>query len=158
MEKNKLLKVSSILLIVFGALMALGALLFFVLGDMVAELIGVVGDQVEIPDGMSLEEFQALAKITVVILGVVMLVEAIAYIAAGVIGVQQKSPMACFIVGIILVVVCGIGAITNIVEGQVFSAIVGIIVPILYLVGAIQLKRAAADEVRMENEQNNQTM
>lgn len=144
MEKNKLLKVASILLIVFGVVLALLAIIFFAAGDLVAEVIGKSGEEFE---GMDAETAAAAVKLGVLVLGIVLLVEAVAYIAAGVIGVQQKSAQLCFIVGIVLVVLCGIGAITNIVEGQILSAVIGLIVPVLYLVGAIQLKKAAADEV-----------
>lgn len=145
MEKNKLLKVSSILLIVFGALMALGGIIMMVAGDLVAEIIGIAGEEAG-AGATDTEAAKALVRTLMIILGVIALVEAIAYIAAGVIGVQQKSAQACFIVAIILVVLCGIGAITNIVEGNWFGGIVGLVVPVLYLVGAIQLKKAAADE------------
>lgn len=144
MEKNKLLKVSSILLIIFGALILLAAIVFFAAGDLVAEIIGQAGD--EIGAGADAATVAAAAKMVVVILGVVLLIEGIAYIAAGVVGIQQKSAKACFIIAIVLVSVCGIGAITSIVEGQIISAITGLVVPVLYLVGAIQLKKAVADE------------
>lgn len=153
MEKNKMLKVSSILLIVFGVFMAIMALLFFVVGDLVAEIIGAAGSDLEGLEGVDKDTALAAVKLVVAILGVVLLIEAIAYIAAGVIGVQQKSAKLCFIVGIVLVVICGIGAITNIVEGQILSAVIGVIVPVLYLVGAIQLKKAAADEAANATEE-----
>ena len=101
MEKNKLLKVSSILLIVFGALMALGGIIMMVAGDLVAEIIGIAGEEAG-AGATDTEAAKALVRTLMIILGVIALVEAIAYIAAGVIGVQQKSAQACFIVAIIL--------------------------------------------------------
>lgn len=144
MEKNKMLKVSGILLIVFGVLIALTAIIFFAAGDLVAEIISQAGS--EAGAGTEAGTLAEAAKLVVVIAGVVLLIEAIAYIAAGVIGVQQKSAKLCFVVAIVLVVICGIGAIVNIVDGMWFSGVLGLIVPVLYLVGAIQLKKAVADE------------
>ena len=74
------------------------------------------------------------------------MLESIAYIGAGILGVQQKSEKACFIIGIILVAVCGISAIMNIVEGSILPAIIGLVVPVIYLIGAIQLKRSVENE------------
>lgn len=144
MEKNKMLKVSGILLIIFGALIALTAIIFFAAGDLVAEIIGQAGD--EVGAGADADTLAAAAKLVVVIAGIVLLVEAIAYIVAGVIGVQQKSAKLCFVIAIVLVVICGIGAIANIVDGMWFFGIINLVVPIIYLVGAIQLKKAVADE------------
>lgn len=155
MEKNKLLKVSSILLIVFGALMAFGGIIMMVAGDFVAEIIGIAGE--EAGAGADADAAAAIIKTAMIILGVIALIEAIAYIAAGVIGVQQKSAQTCFIIAIVLVVLCGIGAITNIIEGNWFGGIVGLVVPVLYLVGAIQLKKAVADEV-LNSSVNNETI
>lgn len=139
-----MLKVSGILLIVFGVLIALTAIIFFAAGDLVAEIISQAGS--EAGAGTEAGTLAEAAKLVVVIAGVVLLIEAIAYIAAGVIGVQQKSAKLCFVVAIVLVVICGIGAIVNIVDGMWFSGVLGLIVPVLYLVGAIQLKKAVADE------------
>ena len=144
MEKNKMLKVSGILLIVFGVLIALTAIIFFAAGDLVAEIISQAGS--EAGAGTEAGTLAEAAKLVVVIAGVVLLIEAIAYIAAGVIGVQQKSAKLCFVIAIVLVVICGIGAIVSIVDGMWFSGLLGLIVPVLYLVGAIQLKKAVADE------------
>ena len=144
MEKNKMLKVSGILLIVFGVLIALTSIIFFAAGDLVAEIISQAGS--EAGAGTEAGTLAEAAKLVVVIAGVVLLIEAIAYIAAGVIGVQQKSAKLCFVIAIVLVVICGVGAIVNIVDGMWFSGLLGLIVPVLYLVGAIQLKKAVADE------------
>lgn len=139
-----MLKVSGILLIVFGVLIALTAIIFFAAGDLVAEIISQAGS--EAGAGTEAGTLAEAAKLVVVIAGVVLLIEAIAYIAAGVIGVQQKSAKLCFVIAIVLVVICGIGAIVSIVDGMWFSGLLGLIVPVLYLVGAIQLKKAVADE------------
>ena len=154
MEKNKMLKVSSILLIIFGAFLAIGAIIMFVGGELIAGLIGIAGDEIG-ATGPDAEAAAALLQTAMTILGIAALIEAIAYIAAGVIGVQQKSAKTCFIIGIVLVVLCGISAIMNIAEGSIVPAIIGLIVPVLYLVGAIQLKKAAADaEITSANEEN----
>jgi len=135
MEKNKLLKVSSILMIIGGAFLAIMALIMFIGGELVASIIGSTAEE-------DSDIATAAVKVATIILGIAFLIEAAAYIAAGVIGVQQKSAKTCFVVAIIVIVVCGIGAIMNIVEGQ-FTGIVSLVVPILYLVGAIQLRKAA---------------
>ncbi|MCM1194871.1 MAG: hypothetical protein NC099_00680 [Corallococcus sp.] len=139
MEKNKLLKVSSILMIVCGAFLALMALIFFAAGDLVS---GIIGGAIE-DSGADAATIEAAVRLMIIILGVVYLIDAAAYIAAGVIGVMQKSSKACFITAIVVIVVCGIGAIMDIIYGQWFSALLGLVIPVLYLVGAIQLRNAA---------------
>lgn len=153
MEKNKLLKVSSILLIVFGVLVALGGIIFLAAAELVAEVIGSTGQDIGIEGDAA--TVAAAAKMMVIILGVAMLILAVGYIAAGVVGVKQKSAKTCFIVAIVLIVLCGISAIMNIAEGSIFPAIISLIVPVLYLVGAIQLKKAAADEQLQANDATN---
>lgn len=135
MEKNGMLKGAGIALIVIGALEALIALLCFVAADLIGSIIGAESGG----------EGGDIVGMAVMILGVIMLIVAAAYIAAGVVGIKQKNPKTCFVVAIVLIVICGLSAITSLVEGQWLSAIFVIIAPVFYLIGAIQLKKAAAD-------------
>lgn len=136
MEKNSMLKGAGIALIVLGVFDALGALICFVAGDLIAGILGGVEGG---------EAAGALIGGIVMIAGIILLVVAAAYIAAGVIGIKQKSPKTCFVVAIILMVVCGLAAIGNLIEGLWLSAVIVIIAPVFYLVGAIQLKKAVAE-------------
>lgn len=135
MEKNGMLKGAGIALIVLGVLYAIGALLCFVAGELIASIIGQEGST----------EDAALVSMIVTIAGVLLLIDAGAYIGAGVVGVQQKSPKACFVIAIVLIVICGISAVTSLIGGQWLSAILVIIAPIFYLIGAIQLRKAVAE-------------
>lgn len=135
MEKNKLLKGAGIALIVIGAFAALLALLCFVAGDLIAGIIGAEANGT------------GAVKIVMIIMGVLFIIVAAAYIGAGVAGVKQKSAKSCFVIAIILIVISGLSAIYDLTSGQWYSAIIVLVVPIIYLVGAIQFKKAAAAPV-----------
>jgi len=77
------------------------------------------------------------------VLGISMLIVGAAYIAAGVVGIVQKSAKVCFIVAIVVMAVCAADTIYNIATGgKIVSSLFSLVLPVLYLIGAIQYKKA----------------
>ncbi|MCM1043164.1 MAG: hypothetical protein NC350_03015 [Corallococcus sp.] len=140
MEKNKMLKVVSILFIIAGAFVALFSLIFLFGGSALADMVYEI--LVEM-DASYQEIALAAIQTLLLIMGILYLIEAAAYLTAGIIGVKQKSAKVCFIVAIVAMAVCGALAIYNMIGGSgILSALISLVLPVLYLVGAIQYKKA----------------
>lgn len=128
-----LLKVTGIILIVFGAIAALGAILILVAGGLLAGNPG-------------LEQYASiLAGGFAAAAGVVMLISAAANIAVGAIGVKHcnnlEKAQTCFILGIVITALQLVGLFIN---GFDFSGLLGLALPVLYLLGAIKNRQAYA--------------
>lgn len=132
MEKNKLLKVTSILFIIFGALGTFFSLLVLILMDALIQIMLEMAEYAQMG--------ATALRAAVLLIFVILLVECAAYIAAGIIGVRQKSAKTCFIVAIIVMVVCGVSALYQLIGGNIIS-LIALVLPILYLIGAIQYKK-----------------
>lgn len=79
--------------------------------------------------------------------GVISLVSAVAELIAGIVGVKNcKKPekaRTCVVWGVIVAVLCVAGSVLTVVGGNsfpVFSLILGLVLPVLYIVGAIKNK------------------
>ena len=127
---SKLLKVVGILLIVFGS-------------------IGLVGAIVTI-GGIALLISLGYNGTLLYVAAAISIISAIVNFVAGIIGVtswnKPEKSKTCMILGI-LMIVCQVAAlISNIVSKQsagtvIFSTIVGLVLPVLYIMGAKQLEK-----------------
>lgn len=132
MKSNKFLKVTGILMIIGGAI---GIILGFitVLG------VGAVALLIETSAGGLM-----FAAIMVLLSGVLQLI-------AGISGVKNSAKpekaRVCITLGIIVAVLTIVGNVTTVAFGGSFSVsslVIGLVIPVLYLIGAFQSKKAAA--------------
>ena len=124
------LKVTGILMIIGGAISLIVAIVA-IIG--IAALVYVAGS--EINAGLLYAA------------GVISLVSAVAERIAGIVGVKNcKKPekaRTCVVWGVIVAVLCVAGSVLTVVGGNsfpVFSLILGLVLPVLYIVGAIKNK------------------
>ena len=124
------LKVTGILMIIGGAISLIVAIVA-IIG--IAALVYVAGS--EINAGLLYAA------------GVILLVSAVAELIAGIVGVKNcKKPekaRTCVVWGVIVAVLCVAGSVLTVVGGNsfpVFSLILGLVLPVLYIVGAIKNK------------------
>ena len=124
------LKVTGILMIIGGAISLIVAIVA-IIG--IAALVYVAGS--EINAGLLYAA------------GVISLVSAVAKLIAGNVGVKNcKKPeksRTCVVWGVIVAVLCVAGSVLTVVGGNsfpVFSLILGLVLPVLYIVGAIKNK------------------
>lgn len=124
------LKVTGILMIIGGAISLIVAIVA-IIG--IAALVYVAGS--EINAGLLYAA------------GVISLVSAVAELIAGIVGVKNcKKPekaRTCVVWGVIVAVLCVAGSVLTVVGGDDFpvsSLILGLVLPVLYIVGAIKNK------------------
>ena len=124
------LKVTGILMIIGGAISLIVAIVA-IIG--IAALVYVAGS--EINAGLLYAA------------GVISLVSAVAELIAGIVGVKNcKKPekaRTCVVWGVIVAVLCVAGSVLTVVGGNdfpVFSLILGLVLSVLYIVGAIKNK------------------
>lgn len=145
---QKLLKVSAILMIIFGALAMVVALLSLIGGSWVSSLAGVVGDSAEAVGAFA-------AGGILMVLGLVMAVSAGLEIATGIVGVKAASTpsvgkiKAALILDLIIIIVSLINFCYNLFTGgygddPIWMVILGVvctfIIPVLFLIGIIKYK------------------
>ena len=117
---------------VTGILMIIGGGISIILGIIAA--LGVAA-LAHISDG---EISSAMLYASVAL----MIVSAVAQLIAGIIGVNCKKPEkagTCMVWGVIVAVLCVVGTILNSVGGgsfSVFSLLLGLVLPVLYIIGA----------------------
>lgn len=85
---------------------------------------------------------------------VIMLIDAAVEMVAGIMGVafckKPEKANVCLVMGIIVAVLCVVGTIFNIVSGTefgastIFSLLLGLVIPVLYIVGAVKNKSVEA--------------
>ena len=131
-QRNMLMFVVSIILIVAGAFDIIGA--FGVFGAV--GLASAAGVGVGVSAGL------------LVILGILMLIVGVCSLVAGIMGVRNASNPAAadllFKLGIVLCVLALISMILGIVAGSgVASGIFGFVLPVLFVIGANQMKQQA---------------
>lgn len=126
------LKVTGILMIIGGAIALIVAII---------AIIGIAA-LAYISDG-------ELAMGLLYVSGVLTLLSAIAELIAGIIGVKNcKKPekaKTCIVWGVIVAALCVIGSILTVVGGSsfpVFSLLLGLVLPVLYIIGAVKNKQA----------------
>ena len=129
MQGSKFLKVTGILMIVFGAI------------ALVVAIIAFAGIGVLAAMGAS----SALLTVSVIIA----LAGAALELVAGIIGVKNWNKLekagTCIAWGIIVIALCIISNILTVVGGGEFSIVnllTGLVIPVLYLIGGIQNKKA----------------
>ena len=128
---SKFLKVTGILMIIFGAI----ALVFAIIG---IASIGVLA---------ALGASSGLLTISCILA----LVGAVVELVAGIIGVMNwnktEKANVCITWGIIVIALCIISNILTVVAGGTFnivSLLTGLVIPVLYLIGGIQNKNKKA--------------
>ena len=123
-KPNTLLKVVSILYIVFSIISAL----VIVVGTLgIGALLGsAAGD---IGAGIAMASFFMVLSLVSVILGVI----------AGIAGLKAENLKLCKTLAIILLVLAALSAISNLADGEsIVSSLVGLILPILYTDGVFK--------------------
>ena len=129
MEGSKLLKVSGILMIIGGSI------------SLIIAIIAMIGIAVLAAMGGS----AALLWLS----GIMLLVGAVVEFVGGIIGVKNWNKLekadTCIAWGIIVIALCIISNVLTVVGGGNFSfvnLITGLVIPVLYLIGGIQNKKA----------------
>lgn len=140
MEKSsKLLKVVSILMIIFGSI-ALLLGIFALIGAM-ALMGGALG--------LGTEFAEAVAEL-ILVAAVLTLVGAVIQFVAGIVGVKNHNKpdkaKVCIIFGILVALVQLISIVLDVAGGGFtattgISIVIGLVIPVLYLLGAFQLKK-----------------
>ncbi|NLE90644.1 MAG: hypothetical protein GX602_06930 [Dehalococcoidales bacterium] len=130
---NKFLKVTGILMIIGGAI------------GIIVGIIAVLGVGVMV---FALGEEANLGLLTWS--AVLALVSAVVSLVAGILGVSSASKpeksMRCIVFGILTAALAVLGSILNVAGGNsfnVFNLVIGLVLPVLYLIGAFQNKRLA---------------
>ena len=129
MQGSKFLKVTGILMIVFGAL-ALVLAIVAIAGISVLAALGASSNMLTISF-------------------IVAFVGAVLELVAGIIGVKNWNKLekadTCIAWGIIVIALCIISNVLTVVGGGDFSfvnLVTGLVIPVLYLIGGIQNKKA----------------
>jgi len=140
-QGSKLLKVTSILMIVFGSI----ALLLGIFATIGA--LAILGGAVAIgTDGAELVGELVMAAAVAALLG------AVIQFVAGIIGVKNynkpEKATICIVFGILVALIAVVSLAFDLAGGQfglpqVFSILLSMAIPVLYLVGALQLKKMA---------------
>ena len=135
MEKtsNKFLKVTGILMIISGGLS-------IVLGIIAVLGVGVVAVALGSEANMGL----------LMLSSILVLVSGVASLIAGILGVKNaakpEKAQICIVFGFITAILAVLGNVLNIAGGNsfdVFGLVIGLVVPVLYLIGAFQNKAKA---------------
>ena len=129
MQGSKFLKVTGILMIIIGAL------------ALVLAIIAIAG--------ISLLAAMGASSGLLTVSCILALVGAVAELVAGIIGVKNWNKLekagTCITWGIIVIVLCVISNILTVVGGGDFSVlnlVTGLVIPVLYLIGGLQNKKA----------------
>ena len=143
MKGTAFLKVTSILLIIGGIIAIIAGIVALLAVGTMAALLG----------SSSGAGLLYLASVLALLSGVIELI-------AGIKGVKAcKVPLkaaSCIVWGVIIAVFSVVGQIINIAAGSTFSVVnlfTGLILPVLYIVGASMMKSAAAGEIQVETQQ-----
>ena len=135
MEKtsNKFLKVTGILMIISGGLS-------IILGIIAVLGVGVLAAALGSEANMGL----------LMLSSILVLVSGVASLIAGILGVKNaakpEKAQICIVFGFITAILAVLGNVLNIAGGNsfdVFGLVIGLVVPVLYLIGAFQNKAKA---------------
>ena len=115
-KPNTLLKVTSILYIIFSIISGI----VVIVGSLgIGALLG----------GIAMASFFMVLSLISVVLGLI----------AGFAGLKAENLKLCKTLGIVLIVLAAIGVVSNLSDGEdIVSALVGLILPILYTVGVLK--------------------
>ena len=126
MQGSKFLKVTGILMIIFGAL------------ALVLAIIAIAG--------ISLLAAMGASSGLLTVSCILMLVGAVAELVAGIIGVKNWNKLekagTCITWGIIVIVLCVILTVVGGGDFSVLNLVTGLVIPVLYLIGGLQNKKA----------------
>ena len=129
MQGSKFLKVTGILMIIFGAL------------ALVLAIIAIAG--------ISLLAAMGASSGLLTVSCILMLVGAVAELVAGIIGVKNWNKLekagTCITWGIIVIALAVISNVLEVIGGgkfNVLSFVTGLVIPVLYLIGGLQNKKA----------------
>lgn len=151
-QGSTLLKVVSIILIVFAALAVVGGILMIAGGGIIAGS-GASGTYTINGTTYSGTEAAVGGGLIIGALGGVMMVSGIIDLIIGIVGVKASNEngqhTAAFVLGIIGVIVAAAGLIMGIANNSssIFSGLVGLVLPILYLVGVMQTRKQFEESV-----------
>ena len=138
-----ILKVVGILFIIFGAISVIISLLALVGG---AALAGASGMLEGADAGMV-----AAGGAIVIVAGVVALIQSVIDLIAGILGVKNcdkpEKAQTCFILGVVIIVIAIISDIfafisSGVNASTIISALIGLVLPVLYVVGANKNKQS----------------
>jgi len=142
-ERKKLMEKSNKFLTVTGILMIIGGAIGIILGIAVVACAGVVA-------GWAAEVGEVELAGTLLLGSIILLVSAVVQFVAGIIGVANaKKPekaMVCIVFGILTALTAIVGQLINLGNGVAFDIlgwILGLALPVLYLIGAFQNKAKA---------------
>ncbi len=127
-KRSTLLKVVSIIMIIFSAI----ALIIGIVGALGASMLGTALSEVGVETAAAVSG----ALTGIVVFGIVL---AVIELVCGILGVASKNKKLLTILGCVLIILAVVSLIMNIVAGS-FSAmsLVSLILPILYFLGARQ--------------------
>lgn len=145
LKGQKMLKVCSILMIIGGAISLLVSILGLVTLSAAASLGAAMGANLDAELGMSMGAAYAVMVVAIVASGI--------ELAAGIVGVQTaKMPSvakikASLILGLVVALLNLAASIYSMVMGgsfanEIVSLLLGLVIPVLYIVGIIQYKNA----------------
>ena len=147
LKGRTMLKVVGILYIVFAGISIVGGLMLMLGGGMFA----TTGDL-----GVGVGAIAVVG-------GLVIIISSALGLVAGILGVKfcnrADKAQVCFVMGIILVVLAAISLISSLTgDSSVFSALIGLVLPILYTLGAYWNKQSGAQMQGLpkDNDQNAQ--
>jgi len=130
-----LLKISGILLIILGSLQLLLGLLS-IAGIFMPGVIEAAAEQAG-----TTAEMVIIGAVVLVILGAI-------YLVAGILGVKNcdkpEKVQVCFVVGVIMILIVIVSAGMDAMAGNLkwYNILIGLVFPVLYLLGAIKNKEA----------------
>lgn len=134
---SKFLKVTGILMIVFGAISIIAS---------IVALLGIAALNV-MADAVGATSAVAYDIGMLYIAGFISLASAVIELIAGIIGVlnaeKPEKAQTCMVWGILVAIMCVVGCILTVVGGQsfpFFSLVTGLVVPVLYIIGAVKNK------------------
>jgi len=142
MEKSsKLLKIAGILMIIIGSIALLLSFLAVACSALISNAAGAIGDA----------DINAAANM-LMIASILMLAGAVIQFVAGIVGVANHNKPAkanvCIVFGVLVVLIYAVNIVLNITSGAeaftlIVSLVAGLVIPLLYLIGAFQLKKLA---------------
>ena len=133
MQSNKFLKVTGILMIISGGI------------SIIVSIIAVLGV------GVLAAALGGDGSLTLLMLAAVLaLISAVISLVAGILGVKNaakpEKAMVCIVFGILTAVLSVLGNVLTVAGGGSFSIpslLLGLVIPVLYLIGAFQNKQRA---------------
>jgi|LSQX01.3.fsa_nt_gb hypothetical protein len=133
MKSNGLLKVVGILMIIGGSVLT-------IIGIIAAAGVGLVAAALGSEANMTL----------LLVSAILLLLNGIVTLVAGILGVANAAKPAkagsCIVFGVLAVILAVLSSILNVAGGNTFSPVnllIGLVLPVLYLIGAFQNKKRA---------------